>query len=124
MNPAWFDLSEDGCSASSDFYFRAACYNIDIELPNGSPISKRDAARIIAGCDAAISVLFMIMILTLTKSDERAYDYVISNVNSVEYFTVQVKNIPKADSKNELRYDIWKIFNDIGQSRSIEVVDV
>ena len=64
ISSLYFDL---GCSyyegPETNFYFKALCKDIEIQIIFGFKIDKSLVGYIVAGCDALLSLLFVLMLL-------------------------------------------------------------
>mmetsp|Transcript_9202 Transcript_9202/g.10359 ORF Transcript_9202/g.10359 Transcript_9202/m.10359 type:complete len:1049 (-) Transcript_9202:179-3325(-) len=115
---------------SSQLYFNAYCTGGTVQLPGGKRILLTTATFVISCCDAALSVFFLWMIISLSISEDKAIRNLRKKSLTSGIFTVEVMNLPRKANAEELRGALWDHFEKAVNARNakpgdfIEVVDV
>nr|BAK01125.1 predicted protein [Hordeum vulgare subsp. vulgare] len=108
-------------------YFRVMCEYDTITVGNNS-VSKSAVSIVVAAFDAAIIVIFIIMISTLKYAQKNAINSVQQKAYSASSYTIELKNLPQDLPAEELSAKLWSFLDGKLGEKSIEagnrVVDI
>jgi len=129
VDSSFFDSSKSGCSqiSSSDkLYFQAYCQSDNLNLTSGKTVNKKTIGWVLASIDAAICVIYMIMLFLLRGLQKKAVYNLEDSLNSVDGYTLKISNLP-SKNRSELKRELWKHFSEVqdrDEKKTYNVVDV
>jgi len=118
-----------GMYQAKNVFMQLSCSIDTLTIFNNVEISKSTVAFIVAALDAAIVVVFLIMIYTLRYAQKSATQNVLKKAYSAASYTAQIKNLPQNMPAEELATKLWHFLNQKlgykeGSGGSHRVVDV
>jgi len=128
VDSSFFDSAKAGCASQIDssarFYFRAYCQNDSINVTGGSSLSKKTIGYIIASIDAAICVIYFLMLFLLRGLQKKAVYNLEDSLNSVDGYTLKISNLPSSKHRAELKRELWKHFTQVEDREEKKVYNV
>lgn len=126
----FFNTSSSSCSSqisSNNVYMKVYCNDDDLQIGRNDYVSKRTIAIVLASLDAAIIVIYVIMVLSLKRSIHKATRNVLRYSYSPKLFTIAITNLPSL-THDELYHRLWKYINnrmnDEQTSKHYGIVDI
>ena len=115
--------------STKNVYMQMTCSADTLNLFGNFQISKSTVAFIVASLDAAIVIVFLIMVYTLRHAQKSATENVLKKAYSAASYTAQIKNLPQHMPAEELAVKLWHFLNSKlgykeGAGGSHRVVDV